>query len=222
MAATSADQVRKAYGRIIAWATKHPKARAILPTFRKSASKAAIAAFEKKVKLKLPDGVVALYLLADGQDEEKADTRPMGGEAVESGLFPSIEKHDLAFLLSPLKLLTEVTPKTKRSSRMPGFRVGWVPIGDNFGGDNIVVDLASEDAKKRGRILQFNHEYGGAYEVAPSIEAFLTSIAQGLEKKTIVFDDDAGLTYKKTLDWDDLIGAGKVEYDPEWEKEMGA
>jgi cell wall assembly regulator SMI1 len=212
--AAVADQVRRAYERIVAWLTKHPRAKAILPSFRPPAKAAAIAAFEKKAKLTLPDGVRALYRLADGQDENAANAR-LGDDTIESGMFPSIERSDLAYLLSPLKLLARNTPTGPRSSRMPGFRVGWVPIGDNFGGDNIVIDL-TQDAKKRGRVLQFNHEYGGAYEVAPSIEAFLSSIADGLEKKRIVFDEHAGLSYRKGLAWDDLIDKGKVEYDPEF------
>src|SRR5215218_5585519 len=131
--AAVADEVGRAYRRIIAWVTKHPKARAILPSFRPPASATAIAAFEKKAKVTLPEGVRALYRLADGQDEEAANAK-LGEETIESGMFPSIERRDLAFRLSPLKRLTRVTPKSKRSSRMPGFRVGGVPIGDNFGG----------------------------------------------------------------------------------------
>jgi cell wall assembly regulator SMI1 len=213
------ENVKTAHHRITTWLRNHPQARHILPSFNKPATAQAIADFEAKTKLKLPESVAALYLLHDGQDEDAANDaleEDTGLDSIESGLFPSIESGDLAFLLVPLDELARNTPKNARSSRMPGFRLGWLPIGDNYGGDNIVVDLAeSTPPAKRGRVLQFNHEYGGAYQLAGSFEAYLASIADGLEKKRIAFDDDAGLSYKKGKDWDDLIDAGKVEYEEE-------
>ena len=211
----------RAFNRIIAWVTKHKRAKAVLPSLRKPASAKAIAEFEAKTKLKLPAGVVAIYRVHDGQDEGAATDaldEASGFDSIESGLFPSIEGDgDLAHLLVPLKELAS----SMRGSQMPGFSKGWVPFGSNYGGDNIVLDLASKDAKKRGRILQFNHELGCAFEIAPSFDKYLEHIADGLASKKIVWNDEAGLSYKKGRDWDDLIEKKKVEYDPKFLEEYG-
>lgn len=91
--------------------------------------------------------------------------------------------------------------------------MNWVGFGDNHGGDNIVLDLSeTTPPKKRGRILQFNHEYGCSTELAPSFEAYLEHLAAGLKAKRIRWDGESGLSYAKAKDWDDLIDAGKVEY----------
>jgi len=210
-----------AFERIIGWVTKHKKAKAILPSLNKPAAAKAIAEFETKTKLKLPESFAAIYRLHDGQDEGAANEAldgASGVDSVESGLFPSIEGDgDLAHLLVPLKELASST----RGSQMPGFTKGWVPFGSNYGGDNIVLDLASTDPKKRGRVLQFNHDYGAAFEIAPSFAKYLEHIADGLETKKIVWDDEAGLSYKKGRDWDDLIEKKKVEYDPKFMEQFG-
>ncbi|MEA2710899.1 MAG: hypothetical protein QOF78_3500 [Phycisphaerales bacterium] len=207
----------KAFERIIGWLKKHKRGKATLPSLRKPASAKAIAEFEAKTKLKLPAGLVAIYRLHDGQDEGAAN-EALDGETIESGLFPSLEGNgDLPFLLVPLKELATRT----RGSQMPGFTKGWLPFGDNYGGDNIVLDLASKDPKKRGRVLQFNHEYGCAAELAPSFDVYLEHVADGLKSKSIIWDDDSGLTYKKGRDWDTLIEKKKVEYDPKYLEEYG-
>ena len=187
-------------GGYIDWVTKHKKAKAILPSLNKPASAKAIAEFEAKTKLKLPAGMVAIYRFHDEQDEGAANhalDEASGVDSIESGLFPSLEADgDLPFLLVPLEELQRGV-----KGGMPGFRRGWVPFGDNYGGDNIVLDLASEEPKKRGRVLQFNHEYGCAAELAPSFDAYLEHIADALAAKKIVWDEDSGLTYKKGRDW---------------------
>ena len=210
---SASTNVKKAFDRIVHALSAHKQAKAILPSFLPPATDAEIAKFEAKRKTRLPEPLVALYKILNGQDEDAAN-EALGDEIIESGLFPSIESDDLAFLFVPLHILAESMPGP-RAILMPGFRRGWIPFGDNFGGDNIVLDLASDDPTKRGRVLQFNHEYGGAYPLAPSFEAYLTHLADGLEKKTIRFDPEFGLSYKKPKDWDDLIDAGKVEYAPE-------
>ena len=218
---SAADEVNAAFARIVTWVTAHEKAEAVLPSFNKPATDAALKQFAAKTKLDLPEGLAAIYRLLDGHDEDKANEahEASGGEdSIESGLFPSIESDDLPFLLVPLK---ELQRQVLSNSRMPGFRKGWLPFGDNYGGDNIVLDLASEEPGKRGRVLQFNHEYGGAYPLAASFEAYLADIADGLESRKIVWDEDSGLSYKKSRDWDDLIDKKKVEYDPEFMKEFG-
>lgn len=158
----------------------------------------------------------ALYLLHDGQDEDAANEER--DEPVSPGLFPGIESDDLAFLLVPLKQLESYTPTTKEAVHVHGYRMNWVGIGANYGGDNIVIDLNTDDPKKRGRVLQFNHEYGGAVELAPSIEAYLTTLADDLEAGRVVFDAGSGLSTVEGRDWDDLMDEEKVEFDPEMEE----
>ncbi len=46
-------------------------------------------------------------------------------------------------------------------------------------------------------------------------------MANCLETGKIVWDADAGLSYAQSRDWDDLIDAKQVEYDPEFMKEYG-
>ena len=201
------SSVNNAFERIVKWLRGHKRGKAALASLRPPASAAAIAAFERKAKVPLPPALAALYRLHDGQDEDAAN-ETLDGDTVESGLFPSVEgRGDLPFLLVPLNQLTR-----SLNSRMPGFRKGWIPFGDNYGGDKMVIDLASTDPKARGRVLQFNHEYGSAVQVAPSFEKYLEHIADGLASKKIIWDDDSGLSYVKGKDWDDLKA---VEYEEE-------
>src|SRR4051812_47125248 len=93
----------KAFKQIIRWAAAHPQAEAILGSLRKPATPADVAAFEAKAKLKLPPALAAVYMLHDGQDEGAANEGRV--ELVEVGLFPSLERRDLAFLLVPVKQL---------------------------------------------------------------------------------------------------------------------
>jgi cell wall assembly regulator SMI1 len=206
----SSAQVSGAMNRITRWAKAHPQAKAILPSLRKPATEADIAAFEKESKLKLPPALAALYRLHDGQDEGAAN-EAFGEGTIESGLFPSLESGDLAFLLVPLEELA-----SNCDSGMPGFRRGWIPFGDNYGGDNIVLDYADTTAPpRRGRVLQFNHEYGGATELAASFEQYLAQLADDLERGRIAWDEEAGLSYVQGREWDDLIEQGKVEFAEE-------
>jgi hypothetical protein len=57
---------------------------------------------------------------------------------------------------------------------------------------------------------------GGAAELAPSFDAYLEHVANGLESKKIVWNEESGLTYKRGRDSDDLIETKKVEYDPKF------
>jgi cell wall assembly regulator SMI1 len=210
-----------AFERIVAWVTKHKKAKAILPSLNKPASAQAMAEFEAKTKLKLPESIAAIYRLHDGQDEGAANEKldPAGEvDSVESGLFPSIEgEDDLPFLLVPLAELAENTTADRFA-----FRKGWVPFADNYGGDNIVLDLASTEPQRRGRVLAYNHEYGAAVPLAASFEAYLRHIADGLDARKIVWSDESGLSYKRAYDWDELIEAARVEYDPDHVRESGS
>jgi cell wall assembly regulator SMI1 len=179
------DPAIAAFKRIVKWLRAHPQAKGAMKSLRKPASARAIAEVEAKAKTKLPPALAALYRLHDGQDEITAYE---AGDVIECGLFPSIEGGgDLPFLLVPLKEL-----KSDLNSRMPGFRKGWIPFGSNYGGDNLVIDFASADPKRRGRVLQFNHEYGCATAIAPSFEEYLQHIADALEAKSIIWDTKAG------------------------------
>lgn len=204
------ETVEQAFGRIIKKIHGHRRAKAILPSFLKPAADQDITAFEKRAKLKLPAALASLYKIHNGQDEEIPNDLAEDGP-IESGLFPSIESGDLPFLLAPLDQLAE-----NLGRQMPGFRAGWIPFGDNFGGDHIVLDQAENTPdEKKGRVLQFNHEYGCAVELAPSFEKYLSQLANDLEGGRIIWDADAGLTYKKSRSWDDLIEQKKVEYQEE-------
>jgi cell wall assembly regulator SMI1 len=216
---SKASTVEQSFARIHKWLEKQDPARHALASLLPPATEAEIEQFEAKTKLQLPDPVKALYRLHNGQNEDLGNEA--AGDQIESGLFPSIESGDLAYLLVPLKELIRNTPKRKSDSRMPGFRLGWIPIGDNYGGDNIVIDLAIEDETKHGRVLQFNHEYGGATVLADSFNQYLAQLADDLKAGRVIWDDDCGLSYKKGKNWDSLIDAGKVEYDPEFQAEFG-
>jgi cell wall assembly regulator SMI1 len=214
---SEAEAAVEAFKRILKWLAAHKRAKATLPSLRDPASAKSIAEFEAKTKLKLPPSMAAIYRLHDGQDEGAANEL-LDGDTIESGLFPSIEGNgDLAHLLVPLREMQT----SMKSEGMPGFRKGWIPFGSNYGGDNIVLDLTSDHAATPGRVLQFNHEYGCAFEIAPSFLKYLDHIADGLASKKIVWDDEAGLSYKKGRDWDHLIEKKNVEYDPKFLAEYG-
>ena len=82
--------------------------------------------------------------------------------------------------------------------------------------------IISTDRRKRGRVLEFNHEYGCAFKLATSFDAYLKDVADGLKSKKIKWDDEAGLSYARSREWEDLIEKKKVEYDPKFLEHFGA
>jgi hypothetical protein len=126
------------------------------------------------------------------------------------GLFPSAQDGDWAFLFVSLDDLAKITPKSPDDG-MPGWMMGWIPIGDNRTGDNIVVDLGSKGREQTGGVLQFNHEYSGALPIAASLSKYLRDIADGLESETIRFDQECGLSRAEGIDFDEDCGEGQLE-----------
>ena len=211
---SEAEAAVESFQRIVAWLAPHPQARAVIPSFRPPPSAESIAEFETKTKLKLPDSLLALYRLHDGQSEDAA-IEANNDEYLESGLFPGIESSDLAFVFVPIAELTEGT-----IADTFGFRKGWVPFGSNYGGDHVILDLASDAPPQRGRVLIYNHEYNAASPLAPSFGQYLRDLADGMESGEIVWSE-RGLSYAQERKWDDLIDERKVEYDPDFLKEYG-
>ena len=77
-----------------------------------------------------------------------------------------------------------------------------------------MVDLC-DDSPKPGRVLQFDHEMSGAYEIADSLAALFGRLAEDLETGRVRFDGECGLVPADGLNFNDLHEAGKLEFADE-------
>ena len=187
------DPVSAAWDRIEQWLREN--APDTLEALGRGASVAALAAFEKKTGLKLPPAVAASFRRHDGGDEG-------------CGLFPALETDEMAY--SPMSL-SRAASEWRSSSRFArsyppeaefdvdrGIRAecwnaGWIPIATNGGGDYHCVDLSPAPGGKVGQVIEWRHETDERRLVAPSWEARLKELADGLESGRYVNDESRGI-----------------------------
>jgi cell wall assembly regulator SMI1 len=151
------------------------------------ASEADVQAFEKTIGAKLPDDVRRSYLRHNGSaGVDLLDVVGEGKWSTLSGVAASW-KHfqesrpvleEAGFLEPPLGPMKEVH-----------ISPGWIPIGDNQGGDHLCVDLDPAEGGTVGQLFSYWHEYGAWRFVAPSITAFLEHLLKHLDAGRYAIND---------------------------------
>ena len=187
------DPVATAWKRIEQWLGDN--APRMLEALGRGAPASAVAAFEKKTGLKLPAAVAASFRRHDGGDEG-------------TGLFPALEKDEMAYSPMPLSRAAsewrscsrfarsypaEAQFDVDRGVRAEYWNPGWVPVATNGGGDYLCVDLAPAPGGKAGQVIEWRHETDERRRVAPSWEKYLQDLADGLEDGTLVNDESRGI-----------------------------
>jgi cell wall assembly regulator SMI1 len=143
------------------------------------ASEADVRKFEQTIGAKLPDDIRRSYLRHNGS--AGIDLLDVVGEGKWATLAQATAnwrhfqkmKPDLeeaGFLNSPKGPMKEVN-----------ISPGWIPIGDNGGGDHLCVDLDPAKGGTVGQLFSYWHEYGAWRIVAPSITAFLEQLLKHLD-----------------------------------------
>ncbi len=195
------NNIKQLFGDLIDWAKSQEVGQAYEASLLPPATDEQIQEYEQQSGMTLPEPLKVIYRICNGQTEDLTFESNPELEGVEIGLFPSSEEFELAYMLVPLSQLVSNTPMTEPEdeddcNRMPGYELGWIGFGDNYGGDNIVLDMSPKTPEsQRGRILLFNHEYAQATELAPSLEQYLQDIMDQIKCGKIAYDEDLGIAY---------------------------
>jgi len=188
-----------------------PQADIILQSLNRPASTRDIARAEAKLGMPFPADLRGLFGLFNGQRESK---RTSMDEVPEVGLIPSYDSvNSMPFLLRSLSQMARASPRSLRGAA-DGWKVGWLPFATNGGGDEMVIDLTSLRGPRRGRVLQFSFEYGGAVPIADSIASLFHELANGLTSKRVQWRKSDGvyaLVRRRGMDFDKLSLEEKLE-----------
>ncbi|KTW25612.1 hypothetical protein T552_03472 [Pneumocystis carinii B80] len=81
---------------------------------------------------------------------------------------------------------------------------GWIPLGKDFEGNNIGVDLAPGPTGRWGQVILFGRDQDIKYVVAHSWASFLAMLADDLEEGNWTIDDTTGELFLGTSDKDHM------------------
>ncbi|KAG5440931.1 hypothetical protein PCK2_000086 [Pneumocystis canis] len=81
---------------------------------------------------------------------------------------------------------------------------GWIPLGKDFEGNNIGVDLAPGPTGRWGQVILFGRDQDIKYVVAQSWASFLSMLADDFEKGDWTVDDTTGELFLGTSEKDQM------------------
>jgi cell wall assembly regulator SMI1 len=211
----AAATVKSSYAQIIKSLESNPAAKGIVKSLHKPVDPAELDALEAQTFRKIPPQVRALYLLMAGQKNQSSEA------SMTTGLFPSAQTDGLAYAMISFKELSKRFKAFMKqvAKNHPGEKIqypdyDWWPLAENMAGNSLVIRMERKNKKCHGQVLEFNHEYGGALIVADSLADFLQELATGLQRGTIFFSDDQGLSRKKGKDFEAAAQKGKLLTPP--------
>jgi cell wall assembly regulator SMI1 len=122
------------------------------------------------------------------------------------GLFPSADDwDDMAFGPTALEQIVrewdiqkdlveggdfaDLEPRSAAGVAGDWWNMGWIPFAGNGGGDLYCVDLAPGGEGVRGQVITHSHESGEHKILAPSLAAYLSDLADGLEAGRYKYTD---------------------------------
>jgi cell wall assembly regulator SMI1 len=170
------QSIAEQWSRIIAWFEENAPEK--LDDLEPPATDEEIAATEKRLGFPLPDSLRTFYSLQNG--------------TIEFGVFPSLETDDMPYGPMPLehiKIFDDIMEDEEIIEfdvRDPQIRPQywnprWIPFATNGGGDYHVCDLDPAEGGTVGQIFEWRHETSELLLIAPSLEAALDDILEGLE-----------------------------------------
>lgn len=182
----AATHVAQAWARIEHWLAQN--APAVLGGLRPGASDTDIDATESTLKVLFPDDLRAFLRRHDGQDPEAATLLPEG---------QLLALDDIRDRWSfQQELLDAQEPIMASGSEPdPGVRAdwwnpGWIPLTDDLSSDYLCCDLNPGPGGVRGQVIAFWHDSPERPVRWPSITAWLTAVADGLESGHLIYDPD--------------------------------
>jgi cell wall assembly regulator SMI1 len=182
--------MQESWNRILAWVEAN--APGLLDHLNEGADRAELAEAEARLSMRLPTALRTFYTLQNGTS----------GFAV----FPALEDDQSAFgplTLDEIEFLEieedSAAPAEADFEVDPGIRPEfwndlWIPFaapGDR--GDYLILDLAPARGGRAGQVIEWRHDTDERRLVAPSLEAFLRQLADGLEAGRYIYSEEQGV-----------------------------
>lgn len=155
------------------------------------ASEADVREFEQTIGAKLPDDIRRSYLRNDGS--AGVDLLDFVGEGKWATLAQAAASWRHFQKMKPDLEEAGYLNAPKGPMKEVNISPGWIPIGDNGGGDHLCVDLDPAKGGTVGQLFSYWHEYGAWRIVAPSITAFLEHLLKHLDAGRYAFNDQGQL-----------------------------
>lgn len=154
----------------------------------------AIEAAEREIGVEFPDDVKTLYLTHNGET------------SAGPGLFFGLSFLSIEGILSQWRHLTKLSEDAKlqkiESSSVPKlwvrdqyFNHKWIPIGTDYAGNYLGIDLAPNVNGKRGQIISFGRNTAIKYVIAYNIKEWLAFILQTIKNEMYTFGKEGTLSY---------------------------
>jgi cell wall assembly regulator SMI1 len=181
------------WSRIVAWVEAN--APELLDALEPPAERAELVAAEARLSMRLPTVLRAFYGLQNGTSA--------------FGVFPALEPDQTPF--GPLAIdeveLLEADAEDDAGEAEEDFEVdagvrpefwnpGWIPFATNDAGDYLLLDMSPARGGRVGQIIEWRHDTNERRIAAPSLEALLKQIADGLESGRYTYDGDRGVRHE--------------------------
>lgn len=141
----------------------------------------AITTYEQMLKVKLPEGMRALYRWRNG-------TLPHVKHADIIGRYQLLP---LLRVVADQKMMNELREKGEFKTGN-WWRATWVPVFDKGTGDLICWDPRGSFSGEPGQVLEFWHTDHDRRILAPSFDGFLTAYVESLEAGVWTYNEEEG------------------------------
>lgn len=211
-----ASSIDASWGRIIAWLRANAPPDAIDP-FPES-SRAAVEAVAAEIGVPFPPQLVdfhaALHFLGSSSALPAADDDWMA-------FTPLLLEELRAEWKSQRDLVAvgefaDLSPQPDAGIADAWWHPGWIPFAGNGGGDLFCIDTAPATGGVVGQVVAHSHESGRRRLLAPSLEAYLETLADRTEQGEFVFDPTYGSTPAPAAEEEDDAADDRMTGMTEW------
>ena len=191
------EEIQQSWARVTGWlAARAPASHA---TLRPAATRAEIESCERDLGLRLPAGLQQLLLINNGAADFDAEETYNQGAAFLPGGHRLLSTAEIA---RESQNLAEVAAEAGDDLIGYWWHPQWVLFAQHISVDGLAID--QRPAPGQGSIGEFMHEDHTTFDMAPSIEAFIATMADCLENGTD-FRDFRPLVEDGCLDWDVVL-----------------
>lgn len=155
---------------------------ALYATLQAPLTEAEIQALEKKYKTEVPAELRELYRWKNGQRFDD-NTKSLFGNKTFMTLEEALMNRD------ELNDLTTSEQTEDQFKIRNWWRVSWIPVFENGGGDYLCFDTEGTFTGKPGQIVDYYHSETYRRVVSPSLSAFLEAIVNVVDKNVEDEDD---------------------------------
>jgi cell wall assembly regulator SMI1 len=191
------EEIQQSWARVTGWlAARAPASHA---TLRPAATRAEIESCERDLGLRLPAGLQQLLLINNGAADFDAEETYNQGAAFLPGGHRLLSTAEIA---RESQNLAEVAAEAGDDLIGYWWHPQWVLFAQHISVDGLAID--QRRAPGQGSVGEFMHEDHTTFDMAPSIEAFIATMADCLENGTD-FRDFRPLVEDGCLDWDVVL-----------------